>query len=84
MTSTSAPSTADDYVTAITQAPSQDAALAILRGAGKRTLAAIADLLYVDDYGLSAARIARAIVAEARAGECVTPGQGDSAFGPLS
>ncbi len=55
--------TMDDYITRITNAPTDADAMRELDGVGRRMLALIADQLYVDDYD----HVKRAIVAEARA-----------------
>ena len=58
--------TADDLVTAITQAPTPADAQRIVRDAPPRVLAEVADLLHIDDYGHSAPWTRAAIVREAR------------------
>lgn len=59
--------TCDDYVTLVTDAPDQDAALAVLAPCTMRMLWEIADLIYVDPYGMGHRALRRAIVAEVRA-----------------
>lgn len=60
--------TPDDIITQITQAPSADAALAIMNGVRSRSLLlAVADLLYIEAEGQTSPWIRKAIVSEARA-----------------
>jgi hypothetical protein len=59
--------TVDDWVTAITNAASDDAALTMLRSAGPKMLAELADQLYIEADGHGPAWQRRAIVREARA-----------------
>jgi hypothetical protein len=61
------PVTADDVVTAITQASTAEDALGVLAGVGGAALEAVADLLFVDTAGHGAPWVRRACAAEARA-----------------
>jgi hypothetical protein len=58
--------TADDIITAITQAATRKDALAILAGVPRATLLAVADQLYIEPCGHGLPCIRAAIVIEAR------------------
>jgi len=58
---------ADTIITRITEAGTPDEALAILERVSRARLEQVADLLYVDTWGMGPARIRSAILAEARA-----------------
>jgi hypothetical protein len=58
--------TADDVITAITEAPTRKDAKAILAGVPRATLLAVADLLYIDPCGHGLPCLRAAIVCEAR------------------
>jgi hypothetical protein len=61
--------TPDDLVTAITNAPSESDAIAVLSGIPVALLNAVADLLYidpVDGHGRSSGMVRKAVVKEAR------------------
>jgi hypothetical protein len=58
--------TADDIITAITQAPTEEAALMILADVPRAMLVVVADQLYIDPHGRSSAVVRRAIAQEAR------------------
>lgn len=60
--------TADDIITRLTQAASEEEAQAIADSVRSRALLdEVADLLYTDSYGRSPAVIRKAIIREARA-----------------
>jgi hypothetical protein len=58
---------ADDLVTQLVQAKSDDTAWGIVSGRPRATLEVVADLLYVDPDGMGDNTLRRAIVREARA-----------------
>lgn len=58
--------TVDDVITQITEAPTADAALAILERVPRRMLEAVADQLYVDTWARSVATVRTLVLAEAR------------------
>lgn len=58
---------ADTIITRLVEARSEEAAHNIVVGRPRATLEAVADLLYVDPFGMSTKALCRAIVAEARA-----------------
>ena len=58
--------TADDLVTAITQAPDEASAMAVLADVPRTLLDEVADLVYIDPVGRSSAVVRRAIIREAR------------------
>jgi hypothetical protein len=60
-------SAVDEIIAKITEAPSDEAALAIIKAATRRMRFAVADQLYVDAIGHGDVWICNAIVKEARA-----------------
>lgn len=58
--------TADDVITAVTEAASLAEAQSIVRATPPRTLAEVADILYIDAESHSAPWLRAAIVREAR------------------
>lgn len=59
--------TADDIVSEITSAPDGATARAVLRRQPRELLEAVADLLYVDSWGLGTRKLIGQIITEARA-----------------
>jgi len=58
---------ADTIITRITEADTADEALAVLERVSRARLEQVADLLYVDTWGMSLASVRMACLAEARA-----------------
>jgi hypothetical protein len=58
--------TADDIITQVTEAPTEEAALMILADVARSMLMTVADQLYIDPVGRSSAVVRRAIAREAR------------------
>ena len=59
--------TADDIITAVTEAASVEAAQVVLTGVPRALLLETADQLFIDADGKASATLRKAIIAEARA-----------------